>query len=133
MTKFLSFTQIERKSIKVRKDTINMEVFCQNLVDEYQIRYPSFHIDYHITGLEHIEGDKVLLGSVFANLIENAYKYSPPDRRYLFIDVRRLRKNLVVRFIDQGIGIDKKEQENIFKRFDKVRSEERRVGKEGVR
>src|SRR3546814_17126463 len=75
ITKLLSFTQIESKSIKVRKDTINMEVFCQNLVDEYQIRYPSFHIDYHITGLEHIEGDKVLLGSVFANLIENAYKY----------------------------------------------------------
>src|SRR3546814_14366806 len=74
MTKLLSFTQIESRSIKIRKDKINMEVFCQNLVDEYQIRYPGFHIDYHITGLEHIEGDKVLLGSVFANLIENAYR-----------------------------------------------------------
>src|SRR3546814_5030902 len=40
MTKLLSFTQIESKSIKVRKDTNNMEVFCQNLVDEYQISYP---------------------------------------------------------------------------------------------
>src|SRR5690606_24995106 len=69
MTKLLSFTQIESKSIKIRKDKINMEVFCQNLVDEYQIRYPGFHIDYHISGVEYIEGDKVLLGSVFANLI----------------------------------------------------------------
>src|SRR3546814_7614242 len=121
MTKFLSFTQIERKSIKVRKDTINMEVFCQNLVDEYQIRYPSFHIDYHITGLEHIEGDKVLLGRVFANLIENAYKYSPPDRRDLFIDVWRLRKNLGVCFVVQGMGIDKKKRENIYNCICKVK------------
>lgn len=132
MTKLLSFTQIESKSIKIRKDQINMEVFCQNLVDEYQIRYPAFHIDYHITGLEHIEGDKILLGSVFANLIENAYKYSPPDRRYLFMDVRRLRRNLVVRFIDQGIGIDKQEQENIFKRFYKVENDFNRHGSVGI-
>src|SRR5690606_3286279 len=132
MTKLLSFTQIESKSIKIRKDKINMEVFCQNLVDEYQIRYPGFHIDYHISGVEYIEGDKVLLGSVFANLIENAYKYSPPDRRYLFIDVRRLRKNLVVRFIDQGIGIDKKEQEHIFKRFYKVENDFNRHGSVGI-
>src|SRR5690606_423191 len=64
--------------------------------------------------------DKVLMGSVFANLIENAYKYSPPDRRYLFIDVRRIRKNMVVRINDQIIGIDKEEQEYIIKRIYKV-------------
>src|SRR3546814_11691655 len=48
------------------------------------------------------------------------------------LDVRRLRKNLVVRFIDQGIGIDKKEQENIFKRFYKVENDFNRHGSVGI-
>ena len=50
----------------------------------------------------------MLLGSLFQNLIENAYKYSPKDRKELLINVTKDRRNIVLSFIDKGIGIPKK-------------------------
>lgn len=132
MNKLLSFTQIENRAISVKEEIINLEVFCQNIIDAYQIRYPNFNIRYKIEGVEQFRADPVLLGSIFQNLIDNAYKYSFTGKKELDIIIKKVKKNLVVRFIDQGIGIPSAELINIFKKFYRIQSEYNQQGSVGL-
>ena len=132
MNKLLSFTQIENQSIQIKNEEINIEVFVQNLVDAYQIKYPEYEITYDIRKVDTFKGDPVLMSSIFQNLIENAYKYSLPKRKQLHIDISLERGKIVFRFADQGIGIPKEEMENIFRKFYRIQSQYNQQGSVGL-
>ncbi|HYK75513.1 MAG TPA: HAMP domain-containing sensor histidine kinase [Daejeonella sp.] len=132
MNKLLSFTQIENKAIQVKEELINLEVFCQNIIDSYQLKYPHFNITCQIDRLQYFKSDPVLLGSIFQNLIDNAYKYSPAEHKVLQIFIRKEKKNIVFRFVDQGIGIPSKEVAHIFKKFYRIQSQYNQQGSVGL-
>jgi two-component system phosphate regulon sensor histidine kinase PhoR len=132
MNKLLSFTQLENKAIILQNEPIFIYPFCQNIVDEYHIKYPQFKITFSIEGLEEIQADPTFLYSIFTNLIDNAYKYSYPDNRVLEIKLKKFRKNLVMQFIDQGIGIPSDELENIFRKFYRLENEFNQHGSAGI-
>ncbi|NEU08720.1 HAMP domain-containing histidine kinase [Flavihumibacter sp. R14] len=132
MNKLLSFTQIENRAIVLKEEQIDLEVFCQNLVDAYQIRHPNFNIHYKIDGVTKFKSDPVLLGSIFQNLIDNAFKYSSSEAKELEIAIRKLRKNIVFRFTDKGIGIPGHELVNIFKKFYRIQSQYNQQGSVGL-
>ena len=67
-------------------------------------------------------GRKELLKRCFNNFIENSLKYGDKVN----INLRKLRKDIIIVFEDNGPGIPEKEYENVFKPFykiDKSRSE----------
>ncbi|HEY1025963.1 MAG TPA: HAMP domain-containing sensor histidine kinase [Sphingobacteriaceae bacterium] len=132
MNKVLSFTQIENKAIRLKSENINLDVFCQNIIDAYQLKYPNFDISFSIQGIEYYTTDPVLLTSIFQNLIDNAYKYSPPDRKVLDIMIRKIKGTVVLRFADQGIGIHNKDLDNIFKKFYRIQSQYNQQGSVGL-
>ena len=132
MNKLLSFTQIENKAIKINLENINLEVFCQNLIDSYQLKYPIFDISCDIQGVEYFKSDPVLVGSIFQNLIDNAYKYSRPDNKTLKISIAKVKKQLLFKFSDHGIGIPAKDINNIFKKFFRVQNEYNQQGSVGL-
>jgi two-component system phosphate regulon sensor histidine kinase PhoR len=122
MNKLLSFTQLENKSIHLKKEAIDMESFVQKYIDTFTIKYPLFKLTYEVKDVKSFESDPVLLGSIFQNMIDNAYKYSPPNRKELHIVVQRVKKDIVLMFRDKGIGIPKNEIDNIFKKFYRIES-----------
>jgi two-component system phosphate regulon sensor histidine kinase PhoR len=132
MNKLLSFTQIENRSIEINKENINLEIFIQNIIDAYQLKYPDFNIHHEISGVEYLVADPVLLGSIFDNLIDNAYKYSKRDNRELKIRIKKEKKNLVFKFIDTGIGIPKDETDNIFRKFYRIQNQYNQQGSVGL-
>ncbi len=132
MNKLLSFTQIENKAIKIKEENINLEVFCQNMIDAYQLKYPAFDISCKIEGMEHFKSDPVLLGSIFQNLIDNAYKYSSAEKKFLKISIKKIRKQVVMKFTDRGIGIPARDIENIFKKFFRVENQYNQQGSVGL-
>ena len=132
MNKLLSFTQIENKAIKINLENINLEVFCRNLIDSYQLKYPIFDISCDIQGVEYFKSDPVLVGSIFQNLIDNAYKYSRPDNKTLKISIAKVKKQLLFKFSDHGIGIPAKDINNIFKKFFRVQNEYNQQGSVGL-
>ena len=81
MNKLLSLTQLENNAIRVKKEEINIEDFVKGYIDTFKIKYPDFKIYHKIHGVNNLYTDPVLLGSVFQNLMENAYKYSHPECR----------------------------------------------------
>ncbi|HEY0244804.1 MAG TPA: HAMP domain-containing sensor histidine kinase [Mucilaginibacter sp.] len=132
MNKLLSFTQLENKSITIKKDKINVDAFARGYIDTFKIKYPDFKLHYHIEDATYFYTDPVLLGSIFQNLIENAYKYSHPDHKELFIDITLERRSIVFSFRDKGIGIPKNELNNIFKKFYRLENQYNQNGSVGL-
>lgn len=122
MNKLLAFTQIENKAIKLNQDEVNIEEFIESTIDVHQLKHPNFDLTYDISGFKTFVTDPVLLGSLFDNLIENAYKYSPDDRKKLHITARLIKDRVIFRFKDTGIGIPSSEINNIFKKFYRIQN-----------
>ncbi len=71
-----------------------------------------------------INGDCNLLFQLFANILDNAVKYSN-DGGHIAVSLEKKKNNHVVIISDTGIGISKEEKEKVFDRFyraDKSRS-----------
>jgi two-component system phosphate regulon sensor histidine kinase PhoR len=132
MNKLLSFTQIENKSITLKQEEIDIEAFIGRYIDTFKIKYADFNLKFKINGVETFYTDPVLLGSVFQNLIENAYKYSHPQQKELFINISQERRNIVFSFADKGIGIPKNELSNVFKKFYRIENQYNQNGSVGL-
>ena len=132
MNKLLSFAQIENKSIKFNGEFIDLNEFCKHIFESTRIKYQDLELVDTVKVKNDIYADPVLLTSVFQNLIDNAYKYSNPSKRFLEIKVEQTKKNFVILFKDRGIGIDKKEFNSIFKKFYRVKNQFNQQGSIGL-
>jgi two-component system phosphate regulon sensor histidine kinase PhoR len=132
MNKLLSFTQLENKSIIIKKDKIDVDEFARGYIDTFKIKYPDFKLNYNGKDVKSFNTDPVLLGSVFQNLIENAYKYSPADNKELSIEITQAKRNIIFTFRDKGIGIPKNELNNIFKKFYRLENQYNQNGSVGL-
>lgn len=132
MNKLLSFAQIENKSIKPNLEAVQVDEFCEPIFASVKLKYPDLNFSYHIDVQHKMMVDTTLLLSVFQNLIDNAYKYSEPNSKFLHIDVQQNKKNFVIKFKDKGIGINKKEFNSIFKKFYRVKNQFNQQGSIGL-
>ena len=132
MNKLLAFTQIENKAIILNHDEINIEDFIENTIEAHTLKHPDFEFTYEVSGFKTFITDPVLLGSLFDNLAENAYKYSSPNHKKLHISARLIKERVVLRFKDAGIGIPSSEINNIFKKFYRVQNRYNQNGSVGL-
>ncbi|MVZ62869.1 GHKL domain-containing protein [Sphingobacterium humi] len=132
MNKLLSFTQIENKSLKYKGEYVDLNSFCEEIFDATRIKYPDLKLTSRIAVESSMYTDPILLNSVFQNLIDNAYKYSEVSRKFIDISVEQNKKSFVIQFADQGIGINKAELKNIFKKFYRVKNQFNQSGSVGL-
>ena len=132
MNKLLAFTQIENKAIELNQDQVNIVDFIESTIDSHCLKHPDFNFTYEVSGFTTFITDPVLLGSLFDNLAENAYKYSPAERKMLHISARLIKGKVVLRFTDQGIGIPASEINNIFKKFFRIQNQYNQNGSVGL-
>ncbi|WP_316832508.1 HAMP domain-containing sensor histidine kinase [Pedobacter aquatilis] len=132
MNKLLAFTQIENKAIKLNQEEVNIEDFIESTIESHTLKHPDFKINYEVSGFKTFITDPVLLGSLFDNLAENAYKYSNPGNKKLNISAKLIKGVLVFRFTDKGIGIPSSELNNIFKKFFRIQNEYNQMGSVGL-
>ena len=66
-----------------------------------------------------VRGEAARLGQVFANLVHNAVKFSPPDS-VVTVSVRTLDGAVVASVMDHGVGVPAADQPRIFERFYKA-------------
>ncbi len=83
-----------------------------------------------VDSLPCVSANPVQLAQVFANLIDNAIKYTPPERRpQVEISARLDAGDVCFRVRDNGIGMDPEEAESLFGMFNRGRSA---AGSEGA-
>lgn len=132
MNKLLAFTQIENKAITLNQDEIDMEDFIESTIEAHRLKHPDFNVDYDVSGFKTFVTDPVLLGSLFDNLLENAYKYSPVNKRNVHISAKLVKDKVILRFKDTGIGIPSSEINNIFKKFYRIQNRYNQNGSVGL-
>lgn len=132
MNKLLSFTQLENRAITIKREEINLLEFAQGYIATFKIKYPEFKIDHKVDTAVKFHSDPVLLGSVFQNLMDNAYKYSHPGKKDLFINIKQEKRNIVFSFADKGIGMAKAEQGDVFKKFYRIENQYNQNGSVGL-
>ncbi|ATP58639.1 two-component sensor histidine kinase [Pedobacter ginsengisoli] len=132
MNKLLAFTQIENKAIQLNSEKVNITDFIESTVESHRLKHPDFDFTFDVSGFKSFVTDPVLLGSLFDNLAENAYKYSPIQRKRLHISARLIKGKVVFRFTDQGIGIPSSEINNIFKKFFRIQNQYNQNGSVGL-
>ena len=132
MNKLLSFTQLENKSINIKIEEIELNDFVDKYIASFRIKYADFKLSCKINNVDIIHTDPVLLGSLFQNLMENAYKYSHPEKKELHISITRDKRNVIFSFKDRGIGIPKKELTNVFNKFYRIENKYNQNGSVGL-
>ena len=132
MNKLLSFTQLENKSINIKEEEIVVADFVDKYIASFKVKYADFKLTCKIKDVKTIYTDPVLLGSVFQNLMENAYKYSHPQKKELVITITRDKRMVIFSFMDKGIGIPKGELANVFNKFYRIENKYNQNGSVGL-
>src|SRR5690606_41960063 len=70
-------------------DALPIYEFCDKVLSASKIKYVDLDIRCRVNADRTLYTDPVLLGSIFQNLIDNAYKYSKPDNKVLEIRDRK--------------------------------------------
>jgi len=116
-TKLSTLIDTLRLSIKLESDQQKLNKKMLNLYEAISDCAENIKINYHdretlITGEKDfaLEVDEALFGIVMCNLIENAFKYSEDEVK---INIT----NKYIEVIDSGIGISKKDLQNITEKF----------------
>lgn len=79
-----------------------------------------------------IFSSKNALELIFSNIIENAVKYSP-NGKDIEIHIKKVEKTLLFEVQDQGIGINKNEQKQVVKMFERgIDAKERSIAGTGL-
>jgi signal transduction histidine kinase len=98
---------------------LNLEIFCRQLIEEAQLSLKEKQLSLVFTNVGELDEalwDESLLRHIFSNLLSNAIKYSPPSRIIRF-ELIGQEKKVIFQIHDEGIGIPKEDQEQLFQPF----------------
>src|ERR671932_2165532 len=117
ITDLLDLSRIQAGRVAMRVGSVDMADLASEVVDQLAPRSPrhslrsSFPNNFPV-----VRGDADQLRRALFNLVQNAVKYSPNGGEVL-IAGEVLPRSVLVRVMDQGIGIQPGEEEQIFERF----------------
>jgi len=117
----LQMAMLDKGETVLVKRPMNLKTILENCIKAYQLQIQDKNAKVNLNIQDNIiiQGDEFHLTNTFTNLLDNALKYSGTEP-IITISAARNGKMIEVRFADNGIGIDKKEQEKIFDKFYRV-------------
>lgn len=120
----LQMAMMEKGELMLQKEKIDVVKLLQEVIQAFklQLQNQQIHLNF-IHSIDHLflTADAEHLKAAFNNLIDNAIKYSPPQST-IEISVEEKNKDCLIRFKDQGIGVEASKQEKIFEKFYRVQS-----------
>lgn len=118
ITDLLDLSRIQAGRVAMRVGSVDVPQIAAEIVDQLSPRSPNHSLRVSFPrGFPVIRGDTDQLRRALFNLIQNAVKYSPAGGEVLIVGEVASPSTVLVRVIDQGVGIEPGEQERIFDRF----------------
>jgi PAS domain S-box-containing protein len=114
----------------VRKESVSLDRLMNEIVKNMQGHLVEIHGTLTVAeNLPDVKGDQTLLGQVFINLLENAFKYHKPDvPPQVSLSYTNEGHHVIVKVSDNGIGIPAEYHEKIFNMFQRLHTEEEYPG-----
>jgi PAS domain S-box-containing protein len=118
MEEVLVLSRLDAGKLDFKPAALDLNLFCRRVVDEVlSATNCRCLIELSLNSLPaEAAADEQLLGHIFTNLLSNAAKYSEPGSTVQFT-VERDGPEAVCAIRDQGIGISRDDQQQLFKAF----------------
>ena len=116
----LLLTKYTQENIKQTFQEVSLDSVLLSTIEKFHSKLKDKAIQLNINKFESItlEGNPVLLGTIFSNLIDNAIKYSPNNTN---INISLYKITKVHFYIeDEGIGISEKHLDKVQNRFYRI-------------
>jgi signal transduction histidine kinase len=121
----LQLAHATRKSMD--RTAVDMQALAREVCDELALDYPNARIE--IGALPPAEGDATLIRQVFANLVDNALKYSAGAAApRVELGAESLGGATVYFVRDNGVGFDMAHAANLFEAFHRLHADPRYAG-----
>ena len=121
VSRLLRAAASENRKLPIEKEDLNTQTLIEQALSKVQplIDQTGAKIEVKLEGNQHeIHADKAHLELAVVNLLENALKYSTDP--HIVIQTGLEDHDFYISVKDNGIGIEKKYQKNIFKKFYRV-------------
>ncbi len=116
VNKLLTISKLENKKLILNKQTVNLEPVIDDLIEKAKAKTEK-NIDFIVDLMtKHVLADEQYLTEAISNLIDNAIKYSK-DEIKISITSHSTDKYVLLKVLDNGIGISKEDQHIIFDKF----------------
>ena len=127
MKTLLDVAEAEAGVMKLARENVNLSSLLQEVVELYEIiaDEKKIKVDLEVPSVCEASVDAVRIRQAFANLLDNAIKYTPSGGN-VWISARQTDSYIEVGFRDNGMGVPPEEQPKIWERLyrgDKSRSE----------
>ncbi|MBF0289629.1 MAG: response regulator, partial [SAR324 cluster bacterium] len=121
----LDLSKIESGNMELSEESLNLRLLIQGIfhINKSHALEKKLNFHYEIASQtpEFIYSDRTRLNQILMNLLANAVKFTPPEKKVTFY-VKRQEDVLVFQVMDQGIGIPEDQQESVFEEFFQVDS-----------
>ncbi|MEO9869420.1 sensor histidine kinase [Ekhidna sp.] len=121
VNKILSFSQIDANKKAYNFSKVSPDEIIKDVVNSYSyhLSEKGFTYDLNLNGNIEINADHEAFSEVLINLIDNAMKYSK-EEKHIVLESKSDQTHYILDVSDKGVGIDKKNQKNIFDKFFRV-------------
>lgn len=113
----LKVIQYHKPNQKIPFEKLSIKKIIEDVIKKIKPLGDKKHIDFKNNLEDYIvSGNQYSISELFTILIDNAIKYSPPNK-HIYIKSQKIDGKIMVSVEDEGIGIDEKDIPNIFNRF----------------
>lgn len=114
---FLSLARLEEGKVHMDISEIQLDSLLADVREEMEsILQPGQQIKTQVEISETIHNEAKVIRNILINLLSNAIKYSPENSEIGLV-ARKKQGELCLEVIDEGMGIPKEEQSDLFERF----------------
>ncbi|HEV2354197.1 MAG TPA: PAS domain-containing sensor histidine kinase, partial [Puia sp.] len=114
---FHSVERLEENKVQVTREKFLVDDEIKDVEEAVKgILKPGQYTEYHHSGDREVWADKKILRNILINLLSNASKFSEPHQG-IRMESRHIDGKLAISITDNGIGIPKKDQKQLFERF----------------
>jgi PAS domain S-box-containing protein len=121
----LKTAEIDTKGFKLSREQTDIVALLHEVMAQFKpvIELKQQHFSFDpISSAPKLSIDRKEMAISFANLIENASKYSA-NGTAISIELKEVEDSLIITFSDQGVGIDPSDYEKIFEKFTRIDNE----------